>query len=420
MNVLWITNIVFPEALSLLRNGDSLKGSGGWMIGAAEALLRQNADIKLSVASVSREVSVLTRLEGEFITYWLLPYGKGNINVNHDYEPLWQQVRNVVRPDVIHLHGTEFSHGLAYIEACGVEHVCVSIQGLVSAISEYYSAGLTRNEIRRSITLGTLYFGGIMRGYREYRKRGVCELEILRKVKHVIGRTSWDKARTLAINSNLEYHYGGEILRPGFYNGNNWRYEACVPHSIFLSQAVKPFKGLHMVLRAMPIILRHYPDAQIRVAGKNFVDSSTFKHRLLLTDYGKIIRKLIISNGLEGKVKFTGQLDEEGMQKEYLQCNVFVCPSGIENSPNSLGEAQLLGVPVIASYAGGIPDMMKGDDDHLYRFEEVDMLAYKIIELFDMKNGVVTEPMRQEALRRHCPESNAKGLVDIYNIVKGV
>ena len=417
MNILWITNIVFPEALALLNNGDTLKGSGGWMIGAAEALLRFNDNISLSVATVSREVSDLTRLEGEKITYWLLPYGKGNHRINHDYEPLWRRVRDEVMPDVIHLHGSEFSHGLAYIDACGTDHVCVSIQGLVSAISSYYCAGLTRNEIRSSITLGTLYFGGITRGLREYKNRGACELAILRKVKHVIGRTSWDKARTIAINPSVEYHYCGEILRPGFYTGKKWRYEECVPHSIFLSQAVNPFKGLHMVLRAMPLVLRHYPDAQIRIAGRNFTDSSTLKKRLLLTDYGKLICKLISCNGLEGKVTFTGQLDEEGMQREYLHSNVFVCPSAIENSPNSLGEAQLLGVPVMASYVGGIPDMMKGDEDHLYRFEEVDMLAQKIVELFDKKGDLSMEPMRQEALRRHDPGANTRELIDIYNIV---
>jgi glycosyltransferase involved in cell wall biosynthesis len=37
------------------------------------------------------------------------------------------------------------------------------------------------------------------------------------------------------------------------------------------------------------------------------------------------------------------------MITEYRNAHIFICPSSIENSPNSLGEAQLIGVPVIAA-----------------------------------------------------------------------
>ena len=48
-----------------------------------------------------------------------------------------------------------------------------------------------------------------------------------------------------------------------------------------------------------------------------------------------------------------------------------------------MGEAQLLGVPVIASYVGGVPDMVThGETGLLYRFEEVEMLAEGIRNLF--------------------------------------
>lgn len=418
MNILWITNIVLPEAQSLLKGGGVLKGSGGWMIGAVEALMKQNESINLSIATVSHDVSKLTCLKGEKINYWLLPFGKGNTKVNHDYEPLWREVRDVVKPDVVHLHGTEFSHGLAYLEACSSEHVCVSIQGLTSAIYHYSYYGLSREEIIKSLTIGSLYRGGIMKDHRILRNRADSEIEIIRRVNHIIGRTSWDRAHTWAINPDAEYHYCGETFRSDFYTGRTWEYTKCLPHSIFLSQAGKPIKGLHMLLRAMPLVLRHYPDATIRVAGIDITDCSTWKRRLMLNDFGNIIRKLIRNNGLKGKITFTGQLDSEGMRNEYLHSNVFLCPSSIENSPNSLGEAQLLGVPVIASYVGGIPDMMKGDENHNYRFEDVEMLAYKIVELFGKKGNLQTEPMRQEALRRHDSDANAKELLEIYKIVK--
>lgn len=417
MKILWITNIVFPEAQSLLLGNGALKSSGGWLLGAAEALINM-PDVKLVVASLSQQVKSLTRLEGEKITYYILPYGKGNIRINHDYEPLWKQVRDAESPDVIHIHGTEFTHGLAYVEACGANHVCVSIQGLVSAISLYYYAGLTHGEIRRSATLYSTFHGGLFSAAKSFQTRGECEKELLRKVGHIIGRTTWDKAHTWAINPQAEYHYAGETLRKSFYEEPFWQYERCVPHSIFLSQAGSPIKGLHMVLKALPIVLKHYPDTTIRVAGFDICKCESMVDRLRISDYGKMLRTIIKKNGLEGKVTFTGPLDGDGMRREYLSANVFICPSAIENSPNSLGEAQLLGVPVLASYVGGIPDMMKGDEDHLYRFEEVEMLAQKMCQIFSRKeHHPQTSIMREQALNRHDSEKNVKELIGIYQSI---
>jgi glycosyltransferase involved in cell wall biosynthesis len=174
-----------------------------------------------------------------------------------------------------------------------------------------------------------------------------------------------------------------------------------------------------MMLNAMPLVLRHYPDATIRVAGPDIArNNGSWKELIKLSDYGYIIRKLIRKLNLQNHIVFTGSLDGSEMRQEYLHCNVFVCPSSIENSPNSLGEAQLLGVPVVASYVGGISDMMRGDEEHLYRFEEIEMLAEKVCNIFS--RGEIqpqVETMRQEALRRHNPEKNTQELLDIYREV---
>lgn len=417
MRILWITNITFPEAESKLSGNVSLQPSGGWLLGASDALT-QKKELKLYVASVSRLVNKLTCIEGEHITYFVLPYGNGNKKINHDYEPLWAEVHERVQPDVVHIHGTEFTHGLAYIEACGSNNVCVSIQGLVSACSSYYYYGLTRKNILQSVTPYSFIFGGIMKGYREFKEKAGCEIEIIKRVKHIIGRTSWDRSRIWAINPKANYHFCNETLRKSFYQGDTWKYENCTPHTIFISQAGYPLKGLHMVLKSLPLVLRHYPDTMVRIAGNDITLYKTLKQKLLLSDYGNIIRKIIKKHHLESHIVFTGLLDSDGMKKEYLKSNVFVCPSTIENSPNSLGEAQMLGVPVLASYVGGIPDMMRGDEDHLYRFEEVEMLAQKLVDLFDKMSNVKTEVMRQKAIQRHNTSKNLDDMLGIYYVIK--
>lgn len=417
MNVLWITNILFPEAERMLTGTGELKSSGGWMLGAANALL-QNCEIELAVASVSDKVKKLTRIKGEKIAYYILPKGKGNEKINMDYCPYWQQISKELNPDIVHIHGTEYSHGYAYMVACGCDNVVVSIQGLTSAYYYYYYYGMNKKDIYRNMTFRDLLRGSILKGQKLFKERAVHEVAMLKMAKHVIGRTSWDKARVWAINPNAKYHFCNETLRAEFYDGAEWKYEKCNKHSIFLSQAGYPIKGLHQVLKAMPLILRYYPDAQIRVAGTDITKSATLVEKLRLSGYGKYIKSLIKKYGLEGKVTFTGNLNGKQMKQEYLRANVFVCPSSIENSPNSLGEAQILGTPCIASYVGGVMDMMKGNEKMLYRFEEIEMLAENVCQAF--ADGNKQKDMIETALKRHNQIDNAVRLYHIYQSIKQI
>jgi glycosyltransferase involved in cell wall biosynthesis len=412
MNILWITNIGFPEAQVLLKGKGSLKSTGGWMLGAAEALIREPG-VKLTVATVSSDVKELTHLEGKEISYYLIPLGNGNTHRNPEYRKYWRMITDELLPDVVHIHGSEYSHGLEYVNECGAENVVVSIQGLTSAYYYYYYYGVSVGDILKHITFRDLIRGTLFQEKRQFQRRGEYEKELISKVHHVIGRTCWDKDHVWAINPHAKYHFCNETLRQEFYSGERWKYEDCTPCSIFISQAIYPIKGLHMLFRAMPLIIRHYPETQIRIAGRDVIRRNEgWKEKLKLSGYGSILKSLIRKYQLENNVSFLGNLDAEGMKNEYLRANVFVCPSTIENSPNSLGEAQILGTPVVASYVGGVADMMKGDEEHLYRFEEVEMLASKVCGVFGAKDR--QNDMHEVALKRHDISANLNMTLDIY------
>ena len=413
MKILWITNILFPEAAGLISNKVDLRASGGWMLGAVEALLKSDASCSIAVATVSRLVNKLTVLQGKRILYYVLPYGNGNINPNRKYESIWKEVYAHFQPNIVHIHGTECSHGLAFLNACPDAKSVISIQGLTSTYYYYYY-GLTKFQIIKNLTLRDFIRGTIFEGKRNFKKRGeTVEKPMLRKVNHIIGRTSWDKAHAWAINPKAKYHFNNETLRPEFYDGCKWDYEKCEKHTIFLSQAGYPLKGLHQVLRAMPLILRHYPDTKIRVAGADITKYSTWRNKLRISGYGKLIRRMIHQLHLENHIEFLGPLNAEQMKQAYLNSNVFVCPSSIENSPNSLGEAQMLGVPHVASYVGGVADMMVGNEGNLYRFEEINMLADKVCQIFANKESQID--MSSVALQRHDQAKNVHQLLDIYS-----
>jgi len=408
MNVLWITNIILPPVCSKLSL--PIPNTGGWMLSSANCL-KEAEGIELAVASVYGGKEIY-QADIDGIRYYLLP-NKGSA-YNSDLEPLWVKIKEDFRPDVVHIHGTEFPYGLAYIRACGSENVVCSIQGLVSACAYYYYGGISLEQIKKCRSLYDFRTGGIIKGKNDFEKKGEYEVECIKAIKHVIGRTSWDHDHCWAINPCCKYHFCNETLRPAFYNAE-WKYENCNKHSIFVSQAGYPLKGFHKLLEALPFILRHYPDTTVRVAGTNMIDQSSWKKRVTKSGYTNYLLYLINKNNLQGVVKFTGSLNENQMVLELLNANVSVCPSAIENSPNSLGEAQLLGVPVVASYVGGIPDMMLGDEEHMYRFEDLEMLAYKVCKIFEGKDMVETSRMRKMAFERHDPKTNVTRLLNIYH-----
>ena len=352
------------------------------MLSSLEAIRQLHPEVEFAVATVYRAKEMKT-IHTDGVTYYLLPARIDNTRYDKSLEAYWMKVNETFRPDVVHIHGTEYAHGLAFIRACGADNVCVSIQGLVSVIARYYYAGLSFWDILKNITVrDVIRWDTIFQQKRKFEKRGKLEKEYLKTVPHIIGRTSWDKAHIWAINPDAEYHFCNETLRPVFYQ-RKWEYDKCDKHTIFLSQASYPIKGLHKVLEAMPLILRHFPDTKIKIAGPSLVDKPFYR----ITGYGKYIRSLIIKLHLEDKVTFLGLLTEEQMCEQYLKANVFVCPSSIENSPNSLGEAQILGVPCAASYVGGVMDMMANMESYLFRFEEIEMLSEIILRLFNDKSS---------------------------------
>ena len=156
--------------------------------------------------------------------------------------------------------------------------------------------------------------------------------------------------------------------------------------------------------------------------GQNITQTTTLMNKIKLSGYGSYIKKLINQLKLHDQVQFIGSLTEEQMIEEYLKAHLFICPSSIENSPNSLGEAQLLGVPVISSYVGGAPDMVThGETGLLYRFEEVEMLAEHIRSLFtntSLAQNLSTNGI-SAAEQRHHQTTNLQQIIKIYrSIVK--
>lgn len=423
MRVLWITNVLFPDICQYL--GLSAPVTGGWMKSSANVLTETYHDnINIAVASVCENINSIVEKQIGKIVYYCIP-GKLSSQKYLSYlEPLWKEVHDRFRPDIVHIHGTEFTHGLAYINANCMQNVVVSIQGLLNGIARYSLGQINETVLRKYRTLYDYLRSPLLSLPKRMSEQGRYENEYLLKINHVIGRTQWDMDHVWSINPECHYHFCNETLRRPFYmDENRWKISECERHAIFLSQASSPIKGLHKLIEALPLVIREFPDTKVYVSGTNFLKRDGFVNKLKYSTYANYVYHLMKRLNVENRFIFTGPLEENLMAQRYKAANIFICPSSIENSPNSLGEAQLIGTPCIASYVGGIPDMIEhGKTGFMYRFGEHEMLAKYICRIFSDDNLALnlSENARVEAKKRHDSINNARRTINIYrNIIEG-
>lgn len=445
MKVLWLCNIALPAAARQL--GLEVSNKEGWVSGMAQALLAASGEggIELSVAfPLSPGI-----LQGEEICSGTVEeqgqrafsfYGFPE-DVNHAekyderLEPALKKIVSIVGPDIVHCFGAEYPHALAM---CRIfprkDRLLLGLQGLCTPIAREYYADLPKRVIRRVTLRDFLKRDSLRRQQRKFALRGDMEREAVGLAGNVTGRTRWDRMYTKAWNPAARYHEMNESLRAEFY-GPVWRPEGCEPYSIFLSQGDYPLKGLHYMLRALPKILKEYPETRLYVAGNSLVAYQTLRQKLKISAYGRYLRSLLAGKGLEGRVAFLGKLDAEQMRDRYLKSNLFVCCSCLENSPNSLGEAMLLGVPCVSADVGGISSIFTADvDGILYKghschgepasrdgagdeLEAVSgRLAEAVIRMWRNpgKMEEYCQNARNHALNTHDRERNYQKLVEIY------
>lgn len=337
-------------------------------------------------------------------------------------EAVFRQELRSFQPDVIHSWGVEYDHALAMANAAQqegmLETMVASIQGLCFVIGEHYTDGLPKTVISHNTFRDFVRKDNIARQQEKFCLRGNLEQETLKKLHHVIGRTHWDHARATEVNPEITYHFCNETLREPFYSGR-WRYDTCQKHRIFASSCSYPVKGFHYLLEALAEVRTVYPDATLAVTGHSCFGGG-WKAMLRRGSYEAYLARLIRRYHLEDAVEFLGDLSAEEMKQAFLRANVFALPSTMENSPNSLGEAMILGLPSVAADVGGVGDLLRdGSEGYIYAPGDVEKLAEDIVRIFALEqNGeALGQAAKDHALRTHDPETNLNALIEIYKTI---
>jgi glycosyltransferase involved in cell wall biosynthesis len=397
--------------------------SATWIEGLVTELKNINT-INLAIAFSSINNDKIENINDEGISFYRYPLKFQDVTkYDKNTETYLQEIITKVKPDIVHVFGTEYPFALATANVCEklgiIDKMVISIQGLISKIQKHYHCGVPFKIVNRFSVRDLLRWDNIKIQEKKFAQRGKNEIAALQKSKHVIGRTTFDKAVTLQINPQVKYHFCNETLRSSFYI-KSWDYENCEKFTIFLSQSYYPVKGFHYMLEAMPIILKKYPKAHIYTIGEDLIKTLNLRKWLKEGTYQKYLRRLIKEYHLENNITFLGRHSAEQMRDRYLKSNVFVSPSTIENSPNSLGEAMILGVPSVASDVGGVSDMLTHKEDgYIYQSDAPYMLAHYVCELFENPDLALnfSEKAKKHASITHDRKENTKTLLEIYNVI---
>lgn len=320
-------------------------------------------------------------------------------NYNKKEQRELQRVKQVVEnfvPDIIHVFGSEHMHGL--VSTLTSVPVVIHIQGIMNAYEKLW--------LPQNLSWWLYYFFD----YHSFFDRLNLKVQVLREkrifanCKYFMGRTHWDKSCCELLAPNAEYFYCSEMLRPTiYYSKKLWtQHQAhCKKIATLISKPI--YKGSDIVLRTAKTLIEN-----------GFVD---FEWIVYGVDNFDITEKITGLKSIDCNVKAGGIVNPDQLVESLTSADVYVHPSYIENSPNSVCEAQVLGVPVISLNVGGVSTLLDdGKAGILVGSGDIIALASLIKKV--LTDSSLAEKLskagRDIALVRHSPECILKDVVNIY------
>lgn len=385
---------------------------GGWQ-DSLELIVRQHIEIDLYIAFEASAGSKEKQADG--VTYVPLPTSysfverqRGNFTWKINENKLISKCIDVVRkiqPDIIHVFGCEWPFGLI------AEHVnipvVIHIQGsIIPYNNALYPPCYNGYTAVRAIGFNLTKLLCLWRNERKDTSRLNMEKRIWQCVDNYMGRTDWDLALTRTLKPEANYFHVDEALRPVFLSSETrWKVPKDNKIKLTTTGIHNFWKGPDMLLKTAHVLKTIGVDFEWNVAGrmhdgiKEIVES---KEHLRFAD---------------NNVTFIGFTTPDRLCNILCSSTMYVHTAYIENSPNSICEAQILGVPVVSTNVGGISTLVRNDiDGILVPANDPWQMAYNIISLAKDKQRMqqMSKSTREFALKRHNPDSIFKQLMACY------
>lgn len=323
----------------------------------------------------------------------------------NEIERVFSIVRKI-NPDIIHVHGTEDNWGL--IQKHTNIATVVSIQGLLSPYTEKYFSGIPKWETFWYEGIKSkILFNSYLKSFRNMQRCAIREQEILSISKNIIGRTDWDRRITRVLAPNSNYFVGNELLRSAFYEKKWDKKEFSSKLKIVSTCSNGVYKGLESIVKTATVLNKYGTEFEWYIIGLKESDL-----------FAKMVRRYLKCNYKLLNIKFIGSKNADQMVEVLLESDLFCQVSHIENSPNSLCEAMILGLPIVATFAGGTESLIENRKEGiLLQDGDPYSMAGAIVEYF--MNFQIAQlystNAQYRAISRHNPTLTAKKIYEIYS-----
>ena len=345
IKVLWLSNRTLSDKKSF--------ATGTWVHSMAVALVDAGTIQLYNIAQA--RVKDTTRQDFKSICQWLIPYEslKGNGLPSSKAILKIQRIVNDIKPDIIHVWGTEHFWGLLTARGYLKGNIILEIQGLKFVIAKHFYSGLTLIDLIKCIGVKEIIKPSLSLFGENYsfKKWGKFEIEMLINHKNISTQSDWVRAHVKNLNPSAHIYNTSRTLRSEFADADRWDIANCVSYQVFTStSAIDSYKGLHILIHAIAILKNRYPEIKLCIAGN-------VKSGLREEGYSKWLKRKIKSLGIKENISWLGSLDAKNLVLQMHKANVVVVPSFIESHCNALNEALTVGVPTVASFAGAMPEL---------------------------------------------------------------
>lgn len=412
MKVLWFSNT--PANADEYFDSE-LKGTGGWLKALDQALQNQ---VELHIAfqkqhdaafkykatvyhPIKTDQSLFSKVLNRFRSYVA---DKEDLNK-------YLEIINKLKPDIIHIHGTENPF------ACIIPHinipVVVSIQGNITVCLHKFCCGFENQYLhvtdRKTTSLKKLFFPqSFANSYKLFKKMYRREERNLGLTKNIIGRTAWDKRITSILATDSIYYHGDEILRDSFYH-NQWSPHFSDKIIINTTNGNDFYKGFETLCMTLHVLNNIGIDCEWRVAGISSAD-------LIV----KVTKQKLKNQYPQKGLVLMGSINEITLIESLLSADMYIMTSHIENSPNNLSEAMILGLPCISTFVGGVGSLLQdGEEGILIQDGDPWAMAGAILEMANNKERAMQlgKKARKIALKRHDKDRIVNDLIKVYESI---
>ena len=318
---------------------------------------------------------------------------------------LGRKVIEEYKPDIIHVFGNEWPFGLLaqYTDIPLVIHIQGSIIPYNNALYPPKYNGYT---FVRAAGWNLRKDWHRLNDYYKDKSRLTLEERTWKCVKHYMGRTSWDKALVNTLTKGSTYHHVEEALRPTFLeNKKLWSCPKGGKLRLLSTGCSSFWKGIDVMLKTAHVLKEAGVDFEWNVAGG------------LSSELKEIVEKKEGLRYADNNINILGFCTPEQLIDIMCNSTMYVHTAYIENSPNSICEAQLVGMPIVSTMVGGISTLVRnGEEGDLLPANDPWQIANAIIELSKDNERMMrySKNSRQHALERHNPENIMNQLMKCY------